>query len=76
VAAQGARGRRQSYLRAKRSIIALSLGSLTFSPACEAESHFTTRSRFSGLSILMRYFKWKDANFTHDSATVPESLFI
>jgi hypothetical protein len=74
VGAQGARGRRQSYLRAKRS--ALSLGSLTFSAACEAESHFTTRSRFSGLSILVRYFKWKGANFTDDSATVPESLFI
>jgi hypothetical protein len=54
VATRGARGRRQSYLRAKRSMIALNFGSFTFSAACEAESHFTTRSRFSGHCLFWR----------------------
>src|SRR5262249_32826533 len=45
---------RQSYLRAKRSMIALNFGSFTFSAACEAESHFTTRSCFSGHCLFWR----------------------
>jgi hypothetical protein len=38
----------QPYLRPRRSMIALNFGSFTFSAACEAESHLTTRSCFSG----------------------------
>src|SRR5262249_58129276 len=45
---------RQSYLRARRRMIWLNLGSLTFSAACEAESHLTTRSCFSGHCLLWR----------------------
>jgi hypothetical protein len=45
---------RQPYLRAKRSMISLNIGSFTFSAACEAESHFTTRSCFSGHCLLWR----------------------
>jgi hypothetical protein len=44
----------QPYLRAKRSMIALNFGSFTFSAASEAESHFTTRSCFSGHCLFWR----------------------
>ena len=45
---------RQRYLRAKRRMISLNIGSVTFSAACEAESHFTTRSCFSGHCLFWR----------------------
>ena len=45
---------RQPYLRAKRRMISPNIGSFTFSAACEAESHFTTRSCFSGHCLFWR----------------------
>src|SRR2546430_17651817 len=45
---------RQQYLRAKRSMLSPNIGSFTFSTACEAESHFATRSCFSGHCLFWR----------------------
>jgi hypothetical protein len=45
---------RRRYLRAKRSMMSLNIGSFTFSAACEAESHLTTRSCFSGHCLFWR----------------------
>jgi len=41
-------------LRARRSMMALNFGSFTFAAAFEAESHFTTRSCFSGHCLFWR----------------------
>jgi hypothetical protein len=43
---------RQRYLRAKRSMMSLNIGSFTFSAACEAESHLTTRSVFPAIAYF------------------------
>src|SRR6266478_5089542 len=71
------RSRHSGHVRAKRRMIALSLGSCTVSAASLAETHCDlTLPPFWPLFVLAPHFQWVDVHFANHSAAVLKAFFI